>query len=60
MKHSFSQLFYLKGKHSEKFVKVSIYLRITVNGKRSELSTSRKVDPEKWNARTGRMRGTNP
>lgn len=59
MNHSFSQLFYLKGKHFEKDVKVPIYLRLTVNGQRSELSISRKVDPEKWNARTGKMRGTN-
>jgi hypothetical protein len=59
MSHSFSQLFYLKGKHFEKDVKVPIYLRFTVNGQRSELSISRKVDPEKWSARTGKMRGTN-
>ena len=59
MSHSFSQLFYLKGKHKEKDVKVPIYLRLTVNGKRSELSISRKVDPQKWNARTGKMKGTN-
>ncbi|TVZ16979.1 site-specific integrase [Maribacter sp. MAR_2009_72] len=59
MGHSFSQLFYLKGKHFEKDVKVPIYLRLTVNGQRSELSISRKVDPEKWNTRTGKMRGTN-
>lgn len=59
MSHSFSQLYYLKGKHFEKEVKVPIYLRLTVNGSRSELSISRKVDPEKWNAKTGKMRGTN-
>ena len=59
MSHSFSQLFYLKGKHFEKDVKVPIYLRLTVNGQRRELSISRKVEPEKWNARTGKMRGTN-
>ena len=59
MSHSFSQLFYLKGKHFEKDVKVPIYLRLTVNGQRSELSVSRKVDPQKWSARTGKMKGTN-
>ncbi len=58
MSETFAQLFYLKRRQSEKYVKVPIYLRLTVNGKRSELSTSRKVDPEKWNARTGRMRGS--
>ncbi|MBA4746849.1 MAG: site-specific integrase [Muricauda sp.] len=59
MSHSFSQLFYLKGKHFEKDVKVPIYLRLTVNGQRSELSVSRKVDPQKWSARMGKMKGTN-
>ncbi len=58
MSNTFSQLFYLKGKHFEKDVKVPIYLRLTVNGRRCELSISRKVDPEKWSARTGRMRGS--
>ncbi len=59
MQHSFSQLFYLKGKHVEKDVKVPIYLRLTVNGQRIELSISRKVDPEKWNPKAAKMRGTN-
>ncbi len=58
MSNSFSQLFYLKGKHHEKGVKVPIYLRLTVNGKRSELSISRKIDPEKWSAKTSKMHGT--
>ena len=58
MKSSFSQLFYLKGNHFENHVKVPIYLRLTVNVQRSELSISRKVDPEKWNAKRGRMRGS--
>ena len=58
MSNYFTQLFYLKGKHFNKYVKVPIYLRLTVNGKRSELSISRKVDPEKWNAKAGRMRGS--
>lgn len=59
MSHSFSQLFYLKGKHKEKDVKVPIYLRLTVNGQRSELSVSRKVDPQKRSARKGKIKGTN-
>ncbi|MFK5973888.1 MAG: phage integrase SAM-like domain and Arm DNA-binding domain-containing protein [Flavobacteriaceae bacterium] len=58
MNKTFSQLFYLKGKHTDKHVKVLIYLRLNVDSQRSELSISRKVDPEKWSARTGRMRGS--
>ncbi|WP_313778890.1 site-specific integrase [Flagellimonas onchidii] len=53
-------LFYLKGKHLEKSVKVPIYLRLTVNGKRSELSISRKIEPKKWHAKLGKMKGTDP
>ncbi|WP_350293528.1 site-specific integrase [uncultured Croceitalea sp.] len=58
MNTSFAQLFYIKRRNLKKQAKVSIYLRLTVNGKRSELSISRKVDPEKWNAKTGKMRGS--
>ena len=58
MNYSFSQLFYLKRRQLEKHVKVPIYLRLTVNGRRTEVSISKKIDPEKWNAKTGRMRGS--
>ncbi len=58
MNTSFSQLFYIKRRHLEKRVKVPIYLRLTVNGKRTELSISKRIDPEKWNAKTGRVRGS--
>ena len=33
-------------------------MRITVNGKRSEISIHRKVDPKKWNHEAGKLRGT--
>jgi hypothetical protein len=35
-----------------------IYLRITVNGKRSEMSVNKKIEPHKWDARLQRMIGT--
>ena len=60
MNPSFSQLFYLKGRHREISVKVPIYLRLTVNGIRSELSISRKTEPEKWHTKLGKMKGTHP
>jgi integrase len=60
MNPSFSQLFYLKGRHREISVKVPIYLRLTVNGIRSELSISRKIEPEKWHTKLGKMKGTHP
>ncbi|EAR14721.1 site-specific integrase [Robiginitalea biformata] len=57
MTQTFSLLFYIKGKCHNPFVPVPIYMRITVDGKRSEMSTARKIDPEKWDAKAGRMRG---
>ena len=58
MKTNFSLLFYLK--KPKNYVKgvVPIYLRITVDGKRAELSTSRECEPELWNAKAGHIEGT--
>jgi site-specific recombinase XerD len=38
---------------------VALYARITVNGKRATLSLKRKVPLSDWDARKGRVRGTN-
>ncbi|WP_342769419.1 Arm DNA-binding domain-containing protein [Mucilaginibacter oryzae] len=35
-----------------------IYLRITVNGKRSETTTGRECEPSQWNSIAGRLKGT--
>jgi site-specific recombinase XerD len=35
-----------------------IYLRVTVDGQRTELAASRKCDPDKWDALTGRATGS--
>ena len=35
-----------------------IYLRITVDGKRSEITANRECNPEKWNSKSGRLIGT--
>ena len=58
MKINFSVLFYLK--KSKKYVcgPAPIYLRITVDGKRAETSSGREVEPERWNSKAGRARGT--
>ena len=39
-------------------MEVPIYLRITVNGKRSEMALHRYVDPNKWNIDGGFLKGT--
>jgi len=57
MKNSFSQLFYVKRCKTDSHQKANIYLRITVNGKRSELSIQRKVSLEKWNLGSGKVKG---
>lgn len=59
MSTSFTQLFYLKARKTDTGLKVPLYLRLTVNGKRSGLSISRKIDPQKWDARANKARGTN-
>src|SRR5688572_1182245 len=35
-----------------------VMLRITVNGRRAEISIKRKVDPERWDPNVNRIRGT--
>ena len=58
MKTNFSLLFYMK--KQKNYIKgvAPIYMRITVAGKRSEMTTGRECDPERWSSKTGRMAGT--
>ena len=51
-------LFYLKKQKKYKSGPAPVYLRITVAGKRSEITTNRECDPEKWNSHAGRANGT--
>ena len=34
--------------------KLPIYLRLTIDGDRTEFSMQREIDPEKWNSKAGR------
>lgn len=58
MKTSFSLLFYLKKPKNYTKGAVPVYLRITVDGKRAELATSRECEPRLWNTKAGHMTGT--
>lgn len=58
MYHTFSILFIFKEIRPADG-KAPIYLRITVNGKRSQMSISRKIELSRWNSQAGRARGTN-
>lgn len=59
MKTNFSVLFFLKKpKNYTKGAVYFIFLRITVDGVRAEMSTSRSCEPERWNAKAGKVIGT--
>ncbi|WP_342648562.1 site-specific integrase [Mucilaginibacter sp. CSA2-8R] len=58
MRTNFSLLFYLKKPKNYVTGPVPVYLRITVEGKRSELTAARSVEPTQWNAKAGRVSGT--
>lgn len=57
MSKRFSLLFFLKKQRKENDCQ-AIYLRVTVNGIRTEISTKRECAPAKWNAAAGRAKGT--
>lgn len=57
MKHDLATLFFLRGARTEKNTEATIYVRITLNGDRAELSVGRKIDPQKWNSKMQRAVG---
>ena len=58
MKTNFSMLFYLKKQKNYTSGFAPVYLRITVDGERAEVTTNRECEPEKWNSHSGRATGT--
>ncbi|RKR80157.1 site-specific recombinase XerD [Mucilaginibacter gracilis] len=58
MKSNFSLLFYIRKQKNYKGGAMPIYIRITVNGRRADLSTGREREPAKWNSKAGRAIGT--
>ena len=57
MKNKIVTHFYVKESWKDKNGEAPIYLRITVNGERSEISTNRKVNPELWHKASQRVSG---
>lgn len=57
MQNSLSVLFYVRKKGAGDLSMATIYLRITVNGKRAEVSTMRKIALSKWNAKANKVNG---
>jgi hypothetical protein len=58
MFQTFSILFFLQRSKTTKDGKAPVYLRITVNGKRSQISIKRKIEVLKWNSKAGKVNGT--
>ncbi|SHG89544.1 site-specific integrase [Flagellimonas flava] len=57
MVSTFSTLFYIKNERRDKNGKAGLYLRITVDGRRTSISLHRKVDPSKWDSRMNKLKG---
>ena len=57
MKYDLNILFYPKKSQKDKKGLIPIYLRITLNGVRTELSANRKVEALKWDSNTQRGKG---
>lgn len=53
-----SILFYPKKSEINTKGMVMLYARITINGKRGEFSLGRRVDDQRWDSRSNRLRGT--
>src|SRR4051812_7875184 len=57
MEQSFGLLFFIRNKADENKNEQPVYMRITVDGTRTEVSAKRKCEPSKWNPENGRMLG---
>lgn len=57
MKNNVSTLFYLKKPKNYASGQVPIYLRITVDGVRTEFTSGKSCDPARWNAKANCMIG---
>jgi len=55
---NFHLLFYIRKQKNYKGGAMPIYMRITVSGKRADISVGRDCDPAKWNNHAGRAIGT--
>lgn len=54
----FSLLFFLRKSIGKSKSVAAIYMRITIDEQRAEVSTKRVCDPERWNHHAGRLNGT--
>jgi len=57
MKKTFNQIFVIRHSRLKQGASALVYLRITIDGIRTEISLQRDCDPEKWDADKGRLYG---
>ena len=57
MRSSLSILFYLKFGSTPRDGRLPLMCRITIDGENTSFSCKRRIDPERWDARKGRMTG---
>ena len=57
MKKTFNQNFIIRRVRQKSRATTLVYLRITVDGVRTELSLQRECDPERWDSDRGRLSG---
>lgn len=60
MSTSYQLSFYLRKSRSNKSSESDIYVRISVDNKRSAMTINRKVDPRKWHSKSEKMLGKSP
>nr|WP_294949041.1 site-specific integrase [uncultured Mucilaginibacter sp.] len=58
MNKSFSLLFYVKSSKMSADGTAPIYLRVTIDGQRIEISSKRQANPSKWNTSAQKLNGT--
>jgi len=58
MQNLLSILFFIKKSKNKNATHATVYLRITYDGRRAELSTMRKVFLSKWNAKANKVSGS--
>lgn len=58
MRTTLSLLFSLRKLKNYRLGEMPIYLRLTMDGKRTEFAVSWKSDPGRWDAATGRATGS--
>ena len=56
MRHTLSTLLYLRKYKKDQNGLIPIYLRIKIDGKRSDISTNRKIDPTNWDTEASCMK----